>query len=118
MDIMTVSEVIGNVLIIAGALIFASAALGMLRFTDPYLRISAVGTVAGMGVILVVIGAFLCLPTVPDLIKLVLIILVQLGTSAIGTMAIARAAYMTDTPLNPGYFDELKEETDEQSGNR
>lgn len=111
MDVLTVSQIIGQVVVVAGALIFATAALGILRFTDPFMRISAVGTAGGIGIILVVVGAVLYQPTVPDVLKLVLIIFLQLGTSAVGTMAIARASYLTGTEMRPGYFDELAEDS-------
>lgn len=89
---------IGNITIVIGALIFATAALGVLRFPDAYMRVSAVGTAGGKyradcrrcpshpafdsergeG------GAhFGCAP----------------ASSAVGTMAIARATYITRTPL-------------------
>ncbi|WBL18348.1 cation:proton antiporter [Citricoccus sp. NR2] len=111
MDLLTVSQIIGQVVVVAGALIFATAALGVLRFTDPFMRISAVGTAGGIGIILVVVGAVLYQPTVPDVLKLVLIIFLQLGTSAVGTMAIARASYLIGTEMRPGYFDELAEDS-------
>lgn len=102
----------GNVSIVAGALVFATAALGVLRFPDAYTRVSAVGTAAGVGIVLVVVGAFLLQPTVPDFVKVVLIIVLQLSTSAIGSMAIARSAYVTRTPLRRRTFDELADEED------
>lgn len=105
-------SVVGNVSIVAGALVFATAALGVLRFPDAYTRISAVGTAAGIGIVLVVIGAFLLQPTVPDFIKVAVIILLQLTTSAVGSMAIARSAYVTRTPLLRRAFDELADEED------
>lgn len=111
MDVLTVSQIIGQVVVVAGALIFATAALGILRFTDPFMRISAVGTAGGIGIILVVVGAVLYQPTVPDVLKLVLIVFLQLGTSAVGTMAIARASYLTGTEMRPGYFDELADDS-------
>lgn len=113
MDLLTISQITGQIVVVVGALIFATAALGVLRFTDPYTRISAVGTAGGIGIILVVAGALLYQPSVPDLIKVLLIIFLQLGTSAVGTMAIARASYLTGTQMRPGYFDELAEDSDQ-----
>lgn len=104
---MSLLPIIGNVLIIAGALIFTTAALGILRFPDAYTRISAVGTAGGIGIILVVTGALLHQPTVPDTIKIFLIIVLQLATSAIGSIAIARSAYLVRTPLRRSSFNDL-----------
>ena len=38
-----VLTVIGSVLVVAGALVFVTAGLGLIRFPDPYTRISATG---------------------------------------------------------------------------
>lgn len=46
---MTIADIIGNVLLILGALLFASGALGIIKFPDPYTRISAVGTAGVLG---------------------------------------------------------------------
>lgn len=98
---------LGQVMVVAGAIVFATAALGILRFPDPYTRISAVGTAGGIGIILVVGGVFLVQPSVPDLVKLAIFVVLHLATSAVGSMAIARSAYLTGTPLHRRHFDEL-----------
>lgn len=108
--------VIGNTSMILGALVFATAALGVVRFPDAYTRTSAVGTAAGVGIVLVVLGAFLLQPTIPDLVKVIIIITLQLTTSAIGSMTIARSAYLTRTPLLRCAFDELAEEENPAEG--
>lgn len=99
----------GQVMIVAGALVFATAALGIIRFTDPYTRMSAVGTAGGMGIVFVVGGVFLVQPSVPDLVKLALFVGLHLATSALGSMTIARSAYLTGIPLHRRHFDELAE---------
>lgn len=110
---MTLTEflaVFGQIVIVLGTLIFASAGLGLIRFTDTYMRISAVGTAGGIGIIMVVSGALLQAPTVADVVKVVIIVVLQLGTSAVGTMVVARAAYLTGVGMSPGYFDELAQD--------
>ena len=107
-----VFEVVGSVFVVLGALVFASAALGLLRFPDTYTRISAVGTSGGVGMALVIVGALSLQPTVPDAFKAVAIIALQLAMSAVGSIAIARSAYLTGTPLYEPRFDELAEESD------
>lgn len=104
---MTFLEITGQVLVVLGALVFVTAALGVVRFPDAYTRISAVGTAGGFGIVLVVVGALVVQPTVPDLVKVVVIVFFQLATSAIGSMAIARSAYITHTPLRRVRYDEL-----------
>ncbi len=116
MDITAFADIIGNLFIIAGALIFAVAVIGLYKFTDTYQRISAVGTAAGLGISLVVIGVFFEIPTWPNFFKLLIILFLQLATSSIGTMAIARSAYLTGSKMQPGYFDHLAEDQTEPEG--
>lgn len=96
-------DVVSQVLVVAGALIVLTAALGVVRFPDPYTRISAVGTAGGAGIVLVVVGAFLTDPGLADAVKVLAILVLQLATSAIGSMAIARAARLTSTPMITTY---------------
>ncbi|WP_431778425.1 cation:proton antiporter [Microbacterium aurantiacum] len=112
--------VLGNVFVVLGALVFATAALGVMRFPDAFTRVSAVGTAGGLGIALVVGGAFLVQPTVPDLVKVVLAIAMQLTTSAVGSIAIARAAYLSRSPRRRLGYDELTpvEDATDGSGER
>lgn len=105
----TAITIFGDIMIVGGALVFAIAALGLLRFPDVYTRISAVGTAAGIGIVLVVVGALMHQPTVPDVIKVLVIIALQLITSAVGSIAIARSAYLMDAHIDEFLFDDLAE---------
>lgn len=100
-------EIIGQILILAGAGLFAIAGVGLFRFYDTYTRISAVGTAGGLGIALVVLGALLIQPSIGDGVKVVFIVLFQLTTSAVATSAMARAAYLARSPLRNLTFDEL-----------
>lgn len=100
-------DIAGTVLAILGALVFATAALGVLRFPDAYMRVSSVGTAGGLGIMLVITGALLMQPSISNLIKVLLILIIHLLSSAVGTMAIARAAHLTGTPMERCSFDEL-----------
>src|SRR5690625_844265 len=110
MDMTAFAALLGNLFIIAGVLIFTVAVVGLYKFTDTYQRISAVGTAAGLGISLVVIGVFFEMPSWPNFVKLLIILFLQLATSSIGTMAIARSAYLTGSKMRPGYFDHLAED--------
>lgn len=103
-------DIIANSSILAGGLIIALAAIGLFKFTDTYQRISAVGTAAGLGISLIVIGVFILTPSWINFVKLLIILFLQLATSSIGTMAIARSAYLTGSKMQPGYFDHLAED--------
>lgn len=92
-------KIAGQVLIVLGAGLFSTAGLGLLRLRDVYGRSSAVATAAGLGISLILVGAFLMQPSLAGAVKLVVAVLLQLATSAVGSMAIARAAYLTGSPL-------------------
>ncbi|QSB05700.1 cation:proton antiporter [Natronoglycomyces albus] len=100
-------DIIGQVFIVMGGLIFVIAALGLARFPDIYTRASAIGTAAGLGVMLIVIGALFVHPSLSDTLKVAISIPLQLATSALGAIAIARSAYLTGIPLEQPHFDEL-----------
>lgn len=89
----------GQILAVVGGLIFLSASVNLLRLPDVYTRVSALTTAAGFGLVFVTVGALLVAPTVPDTFKVLLAVLLQLATSAVAGMYIARGAYLTGTPL-------------------
>lgn len=95
-------DIISGVLIIGGALIFLLAGLGLLRLPDMFTRISAIGTAAGVGTAMIVLGVALQDPSVTNLIKANVAIILQLITSAIGTTVVARAAILGRQYFAPG----------------
>ncbi|QOC92190.1 cation:proton antiporter [Micromonospora craniellae] len=88
-------EIVGQVLALLGAAIFVAAAIGLHRLPDPYTRTSAVATAAGLGVTFIVAGAALIAPHLPNTVKAIIAIVLQLATSAVGGMVIARAAVLS-----------------------
>lgn len=88
-------ELAGQILVLVGAAIFVAASVGVVRFTDAYTRISVVATAAGLGVAFLVAGAALLNPTLPTLVKAAIAIVLQLLTSTVGGIAIARAAVVS-----------------------
>ncbi|MEJ5912974.1 monovalent cation/H(+) antiporter subunit G [Pseudokineococcus sp. 1T1Z-3] len=110
MDPTSVLPLLGQGLAVLGGLIFLSAALGVLRLPDLYTRTSAVATAAGLGITFVVVGCLLVAPTVDDTVKVVLAVLLQLATSVVGSMVIARSAHLTGTAATSRTrFDEMDE---------
>lgn len=106
----TVVTVVGSVLLIAGAAIIASAAIGLVRLPDLYTRTSAIGTAAGLGVALIIAGVVVFDFSVLNLVKGVIAIVAQLLTSSIGSFALARAGYLTGSqPVSTTVPDELAE---------
>lgn len=98
---MSVLTVIAYLLIFAGVVIFAGAGVGILKFRDAYMRASAVGTAAGLGIALITIGAVLTMPTPGNLVKVAVAVVLQLATSAVGSTIIARSAVNSGHAFSP-----------------
>lgn len=106
-----VTTVVGSALLVLGALIIASAAIGLLKLPDVYTRTSAVGTAAGLGVALMILGVVVLDFSALTLVKGIIAILAQLITSAIGSFVLARASYMTGSkPVDTTVPDELADQ--------
>jgi multicomponent Na+:H+ antiporter subunit G len=98
----------GSALLILGAFIIASAAIGLIKLPDLYTRTSAIGTAAGLGVALIIVGVVVLDFSILNLVKGVIAIIAQLLTSAIGSFALARAGYLTGSrPVRTTVPDEL-----------
>ena len=106
-----VGTVVGSALLILGAAIIASAAVGLLKLPDVYTRTSAIGTAAGLGVSLMIVGVVVLDFSTLNLIKGIFAIIAQLLTSAIGSFVLARASYMSGSkPVDTTVPDELAEQ--------
>lgn len=111
-----VVTVVGSVLLILGAAIIASAAVGLLKLPDVYTRTSAIGTAAGLGVSLMIVGVVVLDFSTLNLIKGIFAIIAQLLTSAIGSFVLARASYMSGSkPVDTTVPDELADQADQAS---
>jgi multicomponent Na+:H+ antiporter subunit G len=107
----TVILVVGSAFLILGAVIIASAAVGLLKLPDVYTRTSAVGTAAGLGVALMIVGVVVLDFSVLTLVKGIIAIIAQLLTSAIGSFVLARSSYMSGSqPVSTTLPDELAEQ--------
>ncbi len=105
-----VVTVLGSALLIGGALILVVAGVGLIRLPDLYTRTSAIGTAAGLGVALLILGVVVLDFSILNLIKGLIAIVAQLLTSAIGSFALARAGYLTGSePVATTAPDELRD---------
>lgn len=111
------ASIIGQVFIIGGALLFTTAAIGLVRLPDMYTRASAIATAAGFGVALMATGSFFFVIGVDTAIKIALAVVLQLVTSAVGSMTLARAAYLTGSAVySPTHTDQLAESIRDEPG--
>lgn len=88
-----------GVFIALGTLLMVTAGLALLRLNDVYSRMNAVTKAATLGVILILVGSFLLMPSWENSWKVVLASLLQLITSPAGSFALARASYRSRAPL-------------------
>ena len=88
-----VSEIIGNLLLICGALFLFSAGLGVLRMPDTYNRIQTGTKATTLGTILVLIGLAFLHPAWTF--KLFILIFFVMLTNPVSSHALARAAHTT-----------------------
>lgn len=98
---MTVQSVLGNGFVVAGVLLVAAAAVGMVRLPDVYNRTNAVAKAAALAVSLVLLGVLILMPSPRVAVTLVLAIAAQLFTAPIAGYAVGRAARRSHAPLSP-----------------
>lgn len=91
----TVADVLGLALVVAGALLCLSAAIGLLRFPDLLTRMHAATKPQALGVILVLIGVGLRTRLGLDVGMLILIGAFQLLTIPVGAHMVGRAGFRT-----------------------
>lgn len=95
------TELVGGVLMLTGSLLAVIAGLGLQRFPDVFARMHAASKPATLGLILVLSGAALQLPSPGDVTKLLLVVALQFVTTPVGAHLLGRAAYRTGTEMAP-----------------
>lgn len=86
--------VAASIFLMTGALVSLLAAIGFVRFPDFFLRLHASSKSGSLGIILIIIGYSLVTPDLATVVKAFLIALLLFAKSPIGSMALARAAYV------------------------
>jgi multicomponent Na+:H+ antiporter subunit G len=92
-----VAELIGSLLVLAGAFFHFSAGLGLLRMPDAYTRIQAGTKASTLGNMLVLVGLAFYHPGWTF--KLLVVAYFVLMTNPISSHALARAAHAIRTPM-------------------
>ena len=91
----TISDILGNLLLVIGALFLFSAGLGVLRMPDTYNRIQTGTKATTLGTILILIGLAFLHPAWTF--KLIILIFFVMLTSPVSSHALARAAHAIGT---------------------
>lgn len=108
MTALDISHLVGDIVLVLGALVFFTCGIGVLTFRDIYTRLSVIGTAGGSGIILVIFGVWLKDPSVMGAIMGFGAIVLLIGTSALGTIMTARSALLRKTPMIQPQFDDTK----------
>jgi multicomponent Na+:H+ antiporter subunit G len=96
-------DVLSVVAVVAGAFFFAAGTLGLLRFPDTMTRLHALTKADNLGLGLVVLGLLPRVASVTTGLKLVLVWLLVLFSSALVSQLVARVARSpTPVPEEPG----------------
>lgn len=99
---------VGDALFVMGTAVFAIGAFGLVRMPDFYARLSALTMSGGLSIVLILGGLLAHFPSLSNALLVLLAVVVQLTTAAVGGNAMARAAYLTDVVRAPAtYWDEL-----------
>jgi len=103
--------VIGEAVILLGCVLTLLAGIGVLRFDDVFERMHALTKASAAGLILVLIGAALLLPSINDVTTLALAAFLQVLTLPVAANLIASATYRAkDVPLRIDTVDELRDD--------
>lgn len=85
-------ELVASVALVLGALLSATAAIGLQRFDDVLARMHSATKPATLGLVLIVGGAALVSDEPGAILKLILVILLQMVTGPVGAHLVGRAA--------------------------
>jgi multicomponent Na+:H+ antiporter subunit G len=89
-------RVLGEVLLLAGALLTLLAAIGVVRFDDVFVRMHALGKATTAGLVLALLGGAVALDHPNDVTSLLLAAFLHVATSPIGNVLVARATYLAE----------------------
>lgn len=104
-----VLDVVGAVFVAVGVALIAIGGIGLVRLPDVYNRLNAVSKAAGLGLVCVLFGALLVMPSPGTALILLLAIALQLFTAPLGAYAIGSAAYRQGTrPAEVTWYDEYR----------
>ncbi|WCZ32784.1 cation:proton antiporter [Corynebacterium massiliense] len=91
---MQILHIISDFFLILGTLSIATCGAGLLSFRDVYARMSVLSTASGFGITFILLGVFFRDLSWGNAVLILGSIILLLGTSAIGSVLIARAALL------------------------
>lgn len=104
-------EIIISVCLLSGGFFILLSAVGIIRMPDLYMRISAATKATTLGVGLIVLSTALFFGTLPIVSKSLLVIVFIFLTAPVAGQILARAGFLSGSPLWPGtHINEYKKE--------
>ena len=114
---MEIKEILTSVLMVSGALFILVAAVGILRFPDLYMRVSAATKASTLGIGLCLMALAVHFAELGLTSRSMATIIFIAATSPVAGHLISRSAYLTRVPLwKNTKVDELKGQYDEKTG--
>jgi multicomponent Na+:H+ antiporter subunit G len=89
-------DTVGQALVLLGCALTLLAAIGVLRFSDVFIRMHALTKASTLGLLLALLGAAVVMDHPNDITSLLLAALLHLVTSPIGGNMLARTAYRSE----------------------
>lgn len=86
-------DVLGGVLLVAGAVFVLLAGVGVVRFDDVFPRMHAAAKGPTLGLLLIGLGVIVSIRTMDALMTVILVVILQLIAGPVGTHVIGRSAY-------------------------
>ncbi|MEL6209374.1 MAG: monovalent cation/H(+) antiporter subunit G [Pseudomonadota bacterium] len=94
-----VLDILGAVLLVAGGAFCFSAAVGLYRLPDVFMRMHASTKAGTLGLMFIVIAFALTQPALDVVIKAILVSVFMIITAPIGSHLVGRAAFRTGAPM-------------------
>lgn len=94
-----VASVVAVSMIVVGVGLFVVAAVGLVRFPDPYTRLTAVTKSGTLGLVLVLLAVMIAAPGVQNGVKLAMAIVLQLLTAPVGGLSLSRGIFRSGARL-------------------
>ncbi len=95
-------EILISICLLSGGFFILISAVGIIRMPDLYMRISAATKATTLGVGLIVVGTALFFGTLPVVSKSLLVIVFIFLTAPVAGQILARAGFLSGSPLWPG----------------
>lgn len=89
-------QLIGQALVLLGALLTLLAAIGVVRFHDVFARMHALAKATTAGVLVALLGAAAAMPNANDATSMIFAAMLQVVTNPVSGVMLARATYLAD----------------------